>query len=179
MATKNSKFDFKLFTEKALAETASGWSDDAANGLAFQPDVDQTISWAESHSALNENGVAYGVFRIGEPIALGICELVITKRSRSSKWVKMLRLKLRPKTEQGIYANDPAALQEAYDAYSTCIVGVFHVKNQHQADTMKVYGRTHQQMQFLNGLALHLKANRSATFKTNIEGRWLVLTWDK
>ena len=171
---------FKPFDKKSISATRVGWQNDAENGGGFLPDLEQSLDWAESHIELVENSMAYGVFQDGLSAAIGICELVITKRSSRSKWLKVLRLRLGPKTESGLFSNDPKAVKVAIDAYITCVVGVFHVKNEHKATTIKVYGRTQEQVRFLATLAAAMQASKlETTFKSSIEGRWLVLSWGK
>jgi hypothetical protein len=168
---------FKEFDAASMAATRHAWMGDADNGSGFPPEIEQQLDWAQGHMTLTGTEVAYGIFKDGGHVALAICELVITRRSARSKWIKFMRLRLRPSVDVQLFNNDPAGFRTAIEAYIACVQGVFHVKNQEKANTIKVYGRTQQQMGFLTILATSLQNRPELTFKTSIEGRWLVLTW--
>lgn len=78
-----------------------------------------------------------------------------------------------------MFANEKAGIDAAIEAYVACVLGVFHVKNAHNASTIKVYGRTQEQVRFLSLMNIALQQREGATFKSSIEGRWLVLKWSK
>jgi hypothetical protein len=171
--------EFKLFTPSSLNATRAGWTRDISDGEGFLPDIEQQLDWTEKHLTLTDNSVAYGVFETNGHIAVGICELVITKPEPKKAWVKFLRLRLRPKVESLLLSNEKAGIKAAIEAYVACVVGVFHVKNAHNASIIKVYGRTQEQVRFLTFLDVALQNQKEAKFKSSIEGRWLVLKWSK
>lgn len=171
---------FEQFTETTFLATAAAWQEDAERGLAFQPDVEQSISWAKEHLKLTGNEMAYGVFGQDSDKAVGICELAITRLGHNNVWVKVLRLRLRPEIEEQIFLNIPDAVQTAVNAYITAVIGVFEVKDLHKASTIKVYGRTKEQVGFLTLLAASLNARQDTiSYRASIEGRWLVLNWSQ
>jgi len=171
--------DFCLFTPETLKATRTGWTKDAASGAGFLPDIDQRMDWVENHMRLEDNSVAYGVFDGKTRIAVGICELVITKPDPKKAWVKFIRLHFRPKIDNQIFDNVMEGIHTAINAYITCVIGVVNVKNEHNASIIKVYGRTPEQIRFLTMLDSALKEKKEASFKSSIEGRWLVLKWSK
>lgn len=173
------QMQFRQFDGAAFKATKTGWSKDVSQGEGFAPDVEQLMAWTDAHLTLVENEIAYGIFDADESIAVGICELAITKPSARGKWVKLIRLRLRPKIEGLLFANDPDGLIVAVEAYVASVLGVYHVKNEHEATIIKVYGRTQEQMRFLTLLSAALKKRDDATFDSKIEGRWLVLNWGK
>lgn len=175
----NERFDFRTFDGASFAATKEAWMADAASGEGFAPDVEQSMTWTAGHIALVDNEVAYGIFDKSSQIAVGICELAITKPSIRGKWVKMIRLRLRPTIEGMLFKNDPDGVVIAVSAYVSSVLGVYHVKNEHKATIIKVYGRTQEQMRFLTLLSAALKKGGEATFESKIEGRWLVLNWGK
>ncbi len=170
---------FRTFDKAAFAATKAGWFQDATRGEGFTPDVEQLMTWVEGHMELVGNEIAYGIFDDGQPVAVGICELAITKPSIRGKWVKLIRLRLRPTVEGMLFANNPDGLIAAVEAYVASVLGVYHVKNEHKATIIKVYGRSQEQMRFLTLLSAALKKRDDATFDSKIEGRWLVLNWGK
>lgn len=172
-------FIFKPFNQQTFTATEKAWLSDAQAGEAFVPDVLQGMAWAKDHMTLVDNGVAYGVFIDKAHIAIGICELVVTKPDVRGKWVKLLRLRVRPEIEELLFNNDPSALATAVNAYVCAVIGVYHVKNVHKATTIKVYARTQEQMRFLTLLVTKLNEQEDATFKAAIQGRWLTLNWKK
>lgn len=169
--------EFKEFDAHSMTATKHAWRQDAVNSGAFLPDVEQQLDWAQSHMVLTENEVAYGIFRENSHIAAAICELVVTKKSVHAKWIKFIRLRLRPTIDAQIFSNEPAGITSAIEAYIACVIGVFKVKNTQKANTIKVYGRTQQQLQFLAALSAALSKLETVAFKSSIEGRWLVLKW--
>lgn len=173
------KLEFRIFGATSFAATKDAWTLDATNGEGFAPDVEQLMTWVAGHIALVDNEIAYGIFSPDSEVAVGICELAITKPSVRGKWVKMIRLRLRPTVEGLLFKNDPDGLLIAVSAYVSAVLGVYHVKNEHKAVIIKVYGRTQEQMRFLTLLSAALKKGGNATFESKIEGRWLVLNWGK
>lgn len=176
-AKARDEYIFKPFNDATLAATRTAWLDDAANGDGFGPDVEQLMDWVDGHIDVTQNEIAYGVFKREEKVAIGICELAVTKPSVRGKWVKMIRLRLRPQLDAALFTNDPVALSTAVKAYTSSVVGVYHVKNVHGATIIKVYGRTQEQMRFLNFMVAYLKDRPDATFKAELQGRWLVINW--
>ncbi|MBP9060617.1 MAG: hypothetical protein KBF98_09930 [Rhodoferax sp.] len=171
--------EFCLFTPETLKATKTGWIKDAASGAGFLPDIEQRMDWVENHLCLEGNSVAYGVFDGKTRIAVGICELVITKPDPKKAWVKFIRLHFRPKIDEQIFGSVMDGIQTAINAYITCVIGILNVKNEHNASIIKVYGRTPGQISFLKLLDSALKDKQEASFKSSIEGRWLVLKWGK
>jgi hypothetical protein len=168
---------FKLFTDATLSTTTVSWEKGIKATEGFTPSLKQLLTWVEDHKSLQEdNQVAYGVFDDKNEFASAICEVTVQKHSPRSKWIKMLNLRLHPNIEVGVFNNDVQHVQSAINAYICCILGVFKMKSSHAADTLKVYGRTHEQLTMLTGLATNLNQKGSKhPFKASIEGRWLVV----
>lgn len=170
---------FKAFTPESFAATKRNWIKDVEGGAGFLPDTEQQLAWTENHLELVENSIAYGVFKDKSDVAIGICELVITKHTPKRSWVKVIRLRLRPKIEAALFANEQAAIATAIEAYAVCVVGVLHLKNAHNASTIKVYGRTQDQLKLISFMNIELQKNKEVAYQSSIEGRWLVLKWSK
>lgn len=175
--------EFKPFTAQSLESTKKSWLKDAEKENAFLPDVEQQMDWVEKHIEQQDDApVAYGVFTGDSKVATAVCELVVARLSVRSKWIKMLRLRLRPSIDAGIFSNDPKAVTEAVDSYICCVVGVLGLKKQHQANTIKIYGRTQEQIKFLTLFSTKLQdqfeLSEQKTIKSSIEGRWLVIRWN-
>lgn len=169
--------EFRRFTQESFQATDKHWRKLAEQVQAFTPDTEQILEWTSDHIEINDNAVAYGVFQDGGNVACGICELIVTKKSQKVGWVKFIRLRLDPKIDAQIFANEPDGVVAAIEAYISCVIGVFDVKDHHNASTIKVFGRTQEQMQFLTLLSAALQKRDAVKFTTKIEGRWLVLNW--
>ncbi|WP_312589019.1 hypothetical protein [Comamonas terrigena] len=169
--------EFRKFTAESLEATSKQWLKLANKVNAFSPDVEQLLEWVKEHIDIKENAIAYGVFPEGSDIAIGVCELIITRKSAKTGWVKFIRLRLDPQVDANIFANNSEGVVAAIEAYVACVAGVLAVKDLHKADTIKVFGRTQEQMQFLTLLSAALQKRDEAKFTTKIEGRWLVLKW--
>lgn len=178
-SNESSNLHFTQFDAAKLSATREAWLADAKAGEAFSPEIEQAMTWIEGHMVLTDHEMAYGVFLDQEPVAMGVCELAITKPSVRGKWVKLIRLRLAPSIESAIFQNDPDGLVIALNAYVTAVLGVYHVKNEHEASTIKVYGRTQEQMRFLTMLMTKLNEKKYSAFEAKIEGRWLTLKWGK
>lgn len=169
--------EFRRFTQESFQATDEQWRRLADEAQAFTPDTEQILKWTAEHIEIKDNAVAYGVFPPESTAACGICELIVTKKSPKNGWVKFIQLKLDPKIDAQIFANDPNGIVVAIEAYISCVIGVLDVKDHHDASTVKVFGRTQEQMQFLTLLSAALQKRDAFKFTTSIEGRWLVLNW--
>ncbi len=169
--------EFRKFTPTSLEATSKQWLKLADTQNAFAPDVEQLLEWVREHVDIKENAIAYGVFPEGTEVAVGVCELIITRKSAKTGWVKFIRLRLDPQIDANIFSNKSEGIVAAIEAYVACVAGVLEVKDLHKADTIKVFGRTQEQMQFLTLLSAALTKRDEAKFTTKIEGRWLVLKW--
>lgn len=168
---------FKSFTNKSLKDTKTRWEQDASDGLAFTPDITQLMEWVTEHKTLKDSEVAYGLFDDGASIASAICSIIVTQGKIKEKWVKFIRLSLCPSIEDGIFKNQIASVKKAVECYLTAVEGVLNLKNEHNADTIKIYGRTQEYMHFLMTVQATLANGKEGGFKATIEGRWLVLRY--
>lgn len=178
MATKATKeYLFKPFNADTYSATSDAWKGDIESSHGFLPEISQLMNWVSDHQVLTNNEIAFGVFESRTKIAIGICECAITRPTVRGKWVKFIRLRLRPELEERLFQNDVQATHEALNAYVCAVIGIFHVKNAHEATTIKIYGRTQEQVRFLTLLATELEKRKEITFKAVIQGRWLSLNW--
>lgn len=171
--------EFRSFTEQSVQATRKRWLKLAKENNGFAPDIEQVLNWTEAHTRIVENEIAYGVFSAGSDSAIGICELIVTRKSSKVGWVKFIRLRLDPEIDAQIFNNKSEGVVSAVEAYIACVVGVLGVKDAHDASTIKVYGRTQEQMKFLTVLSASLQKREMLKFTSEIEGRWLVLNWGK
>jgi hypothetical protein len=170
-----SKYKFSSFDDDKLCATRALWTKESQKGLSFPADVEQILNWVESHSHHRDgDSTAHGIFLDGEHSAAGVVEVVVTQINRNSPWVKMLRLRLQPSIEERIYNKDIAAQEEALLIFIAAIQGVTRLTNKHGAKTMKIFGRSNDQLAFLQSLATVMK-NKVKSGKVEIKGRWLVV----
>jgi hypothetical protein len=161
-----------------MALTRTTWIADANKGLAFIPEVERLLEWADSHRVpVDNDSCAFGIFRAGKKApALGICEVVISRKSIRSKWVKMLRLHLSPAVDAQLQGGDPDG---AMSVFLSSIQGAIGLQSTHQANTLKVFGRTNDQLNFLKVLVTHLQPKLAEhahnRVKVSIEGRFLCI----
>jgi hypothetical protein len=166
---------FSVFDDPKLLATRQAWEADCIQASTFPPDVTQVLDWARDNQTPDpaRNEVAYGLFPRRSNVAQAICEVVVAKLGRK-KWVKMLRMRLRPELENRIYNRDVKAAQEVKDLYIIAIAGVFRLKYSHAADTLKIFGRSAELLFFLQGLPIALKGVIPG-HNVRMEGRWLVI----
>ena len=169
----------RMFAIKAF-DVCTGYDNAISNyfhGLAFESEVARLMEWVKTHlSPTQHDSTAFGVFRPGKNAALGICEIVIQRKSARSKWVKMLRLHLSPAVDSGLQAGDS---DDAMNVFKSSILGSMSLQMSHQATTMKVFGRTNDQLNFLKAvvgsLQVFLKTKPNNQVKVSIEGRFLTI----
>lgn len=84
----------------------------------------------------------------------------------------MLRLHLRPSVELELQSGNS---DNAMDIFVESMQGSILLQLTHQANTLKVYGRTNEQLNFLKALVVRLQSQleKSDTVKASIEGRFL------
>ena len=173
MAYEN--FEFRAFDAATLKASREAWLSDAVGGLAFFSEVERLFDWAVTHLEIsNVDATAFGVFRVGKKQALGLCEIVVQRKSARSKWVKMLRLHLRPSVDADLQGGNPIG---AMNVFGASLKGTLDLQMAHKATTLKVYGRTNDQLTFLRALVSHTEKNLpdtvKATTKVSIDGRFL------
>lgn len=171
-----SDFHFEKFTQETATASRDAWVKEANEGLAFVTEIQRLFDWVDTHQDITSNdSVAFGIFDEKKQEALGICEITIQRRTIRSKWVKMLRLHLRPSIEVGLNAGDS---DKAMDIFVQSMQGSMGLQLLHQANTLKVYGRTNEQLNFLKALLVRLQAalNTVNTVRASIEGRFLTIS---
>jgi hypothetical protein len=168
-------YKFSAFNDDKLTATCDSWTKESAQGLAFPSDIEQLLNWVKTHQTIQQgDSTAHGIFLDGVDVADGIVEVVVTKIGKSSKWVKMLRMRLKPSIEERIYQKDIEAQSEAMQIFMAAVVGVARLTGLHSAKTLKIFGRSNDQLAFLQSLALEIqKKIKNATVE--IQGRWLVV----
>lgn len=170
MAKKQFKFE-KFTPENALA-TRQAWLKEANDGLAYAPELERLFDWVDAHQEISEHdAVAFGVFEGTTEAAIGICEVTIQRKTVRSKWVKMLKLHLRPSVDSKLQDGDS---ESAMDVFVQSMSGSMDLQMDHQANTLKVYGRTNEQLNFLRALLKQLQPTlEGKPVKASIEGRFL------
>ena len=169
--------EFKNFTDARISATKDAWMADASSGLAFSSEVSRLIEWADQNRVPTElDAAGYGVFHKHKSVALGICEVIVQRKSARSKWVKMLRLHLKPSIDAELQTGSP---DDAMEVFIQSITGVIGLQMAHSATTLKVYGRTNAQLTFLKALVGHIQKKFADTqehsIKSTIEGRFLTI----
>ena len=176
---KATSFKFKSFTNETFQSTSTAWTSEALKGKAFPSEVEQLFSWAEHHQQqVAGHSVAYGIFPNSAKVADAICEVVVTRHSSRSKWVKMLRVRLRPRIDEALNSigdSSNSAMREALAIFIHATIGVLKFGESENASTIKVYGRTRQQLDFLKFLGIELEKVKTNPMKVTMEGRFLVV----
>ena len=164
--------EFKQFDAATAAATRTGWEVDTANGLAFGPEQERLFDWVDTHQDVVENdAVAFGIFDQKDSVALGVCEVTIQRKTARSKWVKMLRLHLKPSVDAKLQAGEADL---AMNVFIESMRGSIGLQMTHSANTLKVFGRTNEQLNYLKALLQHLTPTLAGKpIKASIEGRFL------
>ena len=172
---------FQSFDAKTIQDTTVDWMSKIEKNQGFEPQVRQALDWAQRNMAAETRGqdsyeVAYGVFHDKNECATAICEVHFNKHGSNSKWMKMLNVRLNPSLEAGVYIDDAIEINLAVEAYICCVLGVLGIKETHNADTVKIYGRSEFQKLLLVTFADKLNAGLiDKAYNVTVEGRWLVV----
>lgn len=174
--------EFRQFSNEDYAATLAKWMAEAEEPSAdlFPNEVQQRLAWIPGTFA-GGNGnshrtLAYGVFQPGNNIAVATCELILTDRGAlAGRWLKMLKVTLSPEIELAVQAEDMTAMDVAVSAYKAAVLGSFSERLTHDADTLKLYGRTDDLLRFLMVLMVTIGQDPSAKLSAKREGRWLVI----
>lgn len=169
-------FGLKAFTDEAFLATERSWMRRATGDFSFPTEAPQILSWARTR--LNPNvvndSVAFGVFKDGVEIASAICEVVLTRKSVRSRWMKMIKLRLSPELEKGVYEENLDTARDVLAVYAAAVYGVLRLKLEHDATILKIYGRSAEQIAFLKALGVELEKHIK-NHRISIHDRWLVI----
>jgi hypothetical protein len=177
---KKERMEFRLITQDDFSATLDKWKEEAVEADIFPNEVENKIAWiaqtldapAKKHDF--NKLLAYGVFRPGSNIAAGICELVLSdKGAKAGKWLKMLKVTLAPEIVTSLENEDVQGTHVAIEVYKAAVLGAFTERLNHDADTLKLYGRTDEHLRFLVILMATLDERDGFTVKK--EGRWIVI----
>lgn len=170
------KFALKSFDENTYQATSKAWLKRTKGGNSFPTEAEQVLEWVHSHMVIDVQGdsVAFGLFKDGVDVASAVAEISIQRKSSRSRWMKMLRVRLSPELEDGVFQKSMEALQDVQAAYVAAVGGVLKLKFEHDASTLKIYGRSAEQLAFLQVLALKME-EALKNHKVSMNGRWLVI----
>lgn len=148
----------------------------ASGDFSFPTEAPQILSWAKERLDPNvvNDSVAFGIFKDEVNVASAICEVVLTRKSIRSKWMKMIKLRLSPELEKGVYEGDLQTAKDVIDVYAAAVYGVLKLKLEHDATILKIYGRSTEQIAFLKSLGIELE-KRIKHHRISIHDRWLVV----
>jgi predicted RNA-binding protein with RPS1 domain len=170
------KFSLKQFNEANFTSTGKAWLKKASSEISFPTEAHQILEWASSRLDLTTQGdsVAFGIFKDGADIAAAICEIAITRKTARSRWMKMLRVRLSPDLEMGVFDGSIEAMSDVQNVYVAAVAGVLKLKMEHNATILKIYGRSHEQLSLLKVLGIELEKHlKNHTIR--MDGRWLTI----
>lgn len=172
--------DFRQFTPADFEATLKKWESEAIEHECFPDEVQQKLGPVKASftGSLGEVNTAlyYGVFQPGQTIATALCSLVLSNRGQlGGKWLKMLTLTLSPEVDTLKMEENFEATALAVDAYKAAVKGAFAARLEHEADTLKLYGRSEEQLQFLMVMLTIINKDPQPELIAKREGRWLVL----
>jgi len=170
---------FEQLNQQAYEATLKRWTWEADVNDGFPHEVERKLRWIDEllsngKGDANNQSLAYGVFTEGAEVPVAVCELVISRKTVSERWLKLLSVMLSPEVEAKVEAGDVDAIQTAVMAYRAAVSGSFNAQLEHNADTLKLYGRNEAMLKLLTTLLATLQSSGS-DFDAKKEGRWLVL----
>jgi hypothetical protein len=172
--------EFRQLTNKDIEETLIKWEQEAIQYDCFPDEVHQKFvpiqESIRNQPAGSYKSIYYGVFQEGQNIAVALCDLVLSDKGMfGGKWLKLMKLTLSPEVDTLQIKKQPEAISLVANAYKTAVLGAFAARNEHEADTLKLYGRSEEQLTFLILLLTIINQDHSHELSAQKEGRWLVL----
>lgn len=170
-------YKLKKFDLGTIDTTESAWVAQANKHpeACFPTDVQKDFSWIRSSvsGSLNDDRIHYGLFRDGNEVADAAIQLIHTKRSPRSAWLKLIELNFSPEIMAKGAKGDPHTVSAVLSMFSQAVTGSIQLcGKEHKSDTLKLYGRTDSLLQFL---ILFTGVAKIKNVNITMEGRWLVL----
>lgn len=170
---------FEQLDQESYQATLQRWTWEAESNDIFPHEVERKLQWihqvvANDTPSSNNCSLAYGIFFPEQKIPVAVCELVISRKTIQERWLKLLNVTLSPELELRIEGGDVSAIETAVRVYRTAVGGSFAAQLEHNADTLKLYGRNETMLKLLSTLLATLQSS-GADFDAKKEGRWLVL----
>lgn len=167
------------FSQQTLSSTKAQWqAESLASAALFHGDIARLFTFAEANFDVQNapgNDHVYGIFENGNfGVADSVVQMSVTKEGR--KFVKMLDCVVRPSIADGVLQYTQEAIDKTVGIYIASIVGTVRVAGDHEADVIKVYGRTEPLLATLSFVAKELASDEAKPFvEAAIQGRWLVV----
>lgn len=173
--------EFRQFSQQDTQETVIKWDEEASRYDCFPDEVHQKLAPLTKPAATGAEDkrnktLHYGVFLDGRHDAIALCEMVLSDRGTiGGKWLKMLKLTMSPEVDTQVIEDHPGAIDTVVQAYRTAVIGAFSERMNHEADTLKLYGRSEEQLKFLVLLIAFINQDHGHELVATKEGRWLVV----
>lgn len=176
--------EFRQFDRETYLATLDKWRSEAEKHDCFPEEVDRKLRWigealdaACAPRATQHAVIPYGVFAPGESIAAATCEIVLSDRgARTGKWLKLLKVTMSPEIEVLTEYEDQVAIEVTVKAYRSATLGAYNSRLEHEADTLKLYGRNAHLQEFQTLLMESIQQDQQhGAIVASQEGRWLVL----
>lgn len=172
--------EFRKIERQDYDATLKKWVGEAEAKDLFPHEVKSKLGWIietfSEQGPQSHKQLAYGVFAPGSHVAIAVCDLVLTDRGAlAGRWLKMLKVTLAPELEFALQEEDMTAMTIAVNAYRTAVIGTFAERLNHEADTLKLYGRNDELLRFLMLLLVAINQDNGLKLHARKEGRWLVI----
>lgn len=172
--------EFRKIEERDYNATLEKWVSEAEANDLFPHEVKSKLGWIvetlRDQGRQSHKQLAYGVFAPDSNVAIAVCDLVLTDRGAlAGRWLKMLKVTLAPELEFALQEEDLRAMTIAVNAYRNAVLGTFAERLNHEADTLKLYGRTDEMLRFLMLLLVTINDDNDLKLSARKEGRWLVI----
>lgn len=178
--------EFRKFDRQSFDATLTQWRNEAERCDCFPEEVTRKLEWIDKALLAGEDTkqahrvMAYGVFNEGQQIAAATCELILSDRGQlAGKWLKLLKVTLSPEIESLIENSDVQAVDLGVKAYKAATLGAYDARLEHEADTLKLFGRNDDLLRFQMILMTFIQQDpQNSSIKASKEGRWIVLKSD-
>lgn len=174
--------EFRKFGRKEHDATLAKWEAEGEVAELFPGEVARKFAWVgaaidDEEKAGAHRMLAYGIFQPESDIAIATCELVLSDRGLiAGKWLKLLNIVVSPEIDNALRSEDMFATDLAVSAYKTAVLGAFSERLNHEADTLKLYGRSDELLRFFMILLVTINQDSKSPLRARKEGRWIVIT---
>lgn len=169
-------YQLKKFDTTTVDQTEEAWINQAKKhkDVFFPTQIEKDFSWVRQFvDGTSTDGVIHcGLFYDKSSVADATLELVHTRKSARSAWLKMLTITFCPDLLIRADLGDKNAVISIVSMFNQAIAGCIQLSGKdHKADTLKLYGRSNELLQFFK---YYVGVFKMKNIETSIEGRWLV-----
>ena len=167
------------FTHQSLSEAREKWLADAIKLNFPTIDIEKVFAFAASHidyEKVVSDSLSYAIFNDETKDCLAVVDIIVSKDNPQNIYIKMLSVDLCPMLIDVLINDRMDRIEHVIDVYSQATLGTIMLTSSHNADIVKLYGRSQSMKLLLKSLESSINARTDIKLNTNWEGNWLAVT---